>query len=779
MTTGALSGELLAKQPAADGRRVTLLQHSLDVETAAVVLLGPRSRWGRAMRRFFRIRGEEHDRWLLHLRVAALLHDLGKANADFQAAVRHERVEPQTLRHEHLGALILHLPAVRDWLRECRGLDVPVVTAAILSHHLKADGGGEWRWGQPASLGASVELLLGHPDVATLLSRVAELVEAAPPPAMGRLEWRDDAAWGRVRAEGVDAAKEIKRAVRRDPERLALLAGVKAGLIVADAAGSGLVRERHPISDWCEDVANGPPVTPEEIATAVVEPRVEQIERSSGRAFEYHQFQRGAAVLGPRSLMLAPCGSGKTIAAWKWAESQARAHQIGKVIFLYPTRATATEGFRDYVAWAPEGEGTLLSGTARYELEAMSANPSEAMRGKRLTVDEAQERLFALGFWRYRFFSSTVDQFLSFLEHDYRGLCLVPVLADAAVIVDEVHSFDAHLFENLIAFLKTFDVPVLCMTATLPPDRRQKLIEVGLSSYPRAEDMASLHDLEEAERRPRYRIEIATAESARACAVDGWRCGRRVLWVVNQVGRAQRLCGELGEQLGTPPTCYHSAFKLVDRQARHASTVAAFKARERAIAVTTQVCEMSLDLDADILLTELAPVTSLVQRMGRANRHASLPDDGSRARVIVVEPESALPYTREELSAARGFLGELVGSGEVSQRDLAEALERHAPGEALAEGSARFLEGGYFATPGSLRDVDERHATAVLDGDLDRVEGLWRAKRPYDGFLLPVPHRLLKARDTRPAWLPRHLSVAPSERYSTDLGFLVQEAQHS
>src|SRR5262249_10826966 len=192
--------------------------------------------------------------------------------------------------------------------------------------------------------------------------------------------------------------------------------------------------------------------------------------------FRLRPFQEKAAEQGSRVLLLAACAAGKTIAAWKWAEAQARQHKIGRVIFLYPTRGTATEGFRDYVGWAPEAEGGLVHGTSRYELEAMRGNPDEDQpESKYAKLIEDQDRLYALGLWSRRYFSATVDQFLGFIEHSYTGLCLLPALADSAVIIDEVHSFDKRMFDRLIAFLQNFDVPVLCMTATLPPVRRQQL----------------------------------------------------------------------------------------------------------------------------------------------------------------------------------------------------------------------------------------------------------------------------------------------------------------
>src|SRR5262249_62285082 len=135
------------------------------------------------------------------------------------------------------------------------------------------------------------------------------------------------------------------------------------------------------------------------------------------------------------------------------------------------------------------------------------------------------DRLYALGLWSRRYFSATVDQFLGFIEHSYTGLCLLPALADSAVIIDEVHSFDQRMFDCLIAFLKNFEMPVLCMTATLPPVRIKQLRDAGLKLYQASED-AALHKIES---HPRYRLEpVADANVTLEQAVAAYRNGLRV-----------------------------------------------------------------------------------------------------------------------------------------------------------------------------------------------------------------------------------------------------------
>ncbi|MEM9007454.1 MAG: CRISPR-associated helicase Cas3', partial [Cyanobacteria bacterium P01_F01_bin.86] len=395
-------------------------------------------------------------------------------------------------------------------------------------------------------------------------------------------------------------------------------------------------------------------------------------------------------------------------------------------------------------------------------------------------------RLYALGFWSKRFFSATVDQFLSFMEHSYQSLCLLPVLADSAVIIDEVHSFDRSMFDTLISFLNTFHIPVLCMTATLPQSRRDELVKAGLQVFPTVTDRASeaLADLKELEQADRYRLEpLADFSAAFDKAVNAYHEGLRVLWVVNTVDRCLAIGHKLDAALDGDVLTYHSRFRLCDRQQVHARTVAAFAfaegdAPQPAIAVTTQVCEMSLDLDADVLITEIAPVSSLVQRFGRANRHLKRPF----ATLHTYSPPGNLPYQEKELETASAFLASFE-TKRINQLQLATALETYAQSERDADGSSLFLTSGYYAVPGSFRDTDEFAIPCILDSDLDAIEPLMQNRQPYDGFIVNVPHKWAKAwlEDGHPSpeWLPKYLNVVSgdAERYQANRGFINKSSE--
>jgi CRISPR-associated endonuclease/helicase Cas3 len=769
--------QLLAKSPRG-ATTLTLLQHLRDTEQAASELFRDRTRWSRSYLRFFRLTAADYPRFLLNLRLAGLFHDIGKANEDFQAAMAARGFKAQSLRHEHLSALLLCEPTVSSWLEGGVDVDVDVIAAAVLSHHLKAAEDGDWKVLNPKHA-TPTKLLFGDDQVRSALARVADVAGLAPfPGGLPSDRYVDDAwrpAWEALFARARRFDRDIRK---RNPERLKLTLAVKAGLIVSDSVSSGMRREGLDISTWIDGVAHSTALAPDEIDRKILDPRVRQLSRS--KPFRWHRFQERAAALGRRGLLLAACGAGKTLAAWRWASSVSKTEEVARVIFLYPTRGTATEGFRDYVGHAPEGEAALVHGTSAYELAGMMENPPESLQGKNV-VDEADERLFSLGLWNKRFFSATVDQFLGYLEHAYGGLCLLPAFADAAVVFDEIHSYDPRMWNALMTFLDRFDVPVLCMTATLLPSRRE---EIGrhLRAYPTAADMTDLQDLTAAEEHPRYRLAPTTRDAAIEAAVAEVRGGQRVLWVVNTVRRCQELSRTLKAQLGNQVRVdvYHSRFRLEDRQRCHRATVDAFRAPDEgtpapAIAVTTQVCEMSLDLDADVLITEHAPISSMVQRFGRANRHLRR-GNAFRATLLTYPPVSHRPYEKRDLDASSRFLVDLSDTS-VSQRALALGLEKHGLSERNASGSTAFIDGGYFATRGALRDSDDFGAPAILDTDVARFKELAAANAPTDGLVVTVPRKYARRADG--AGLPAWLRVADGARYDAWLGFVTDDGPAS
>jgi CRISPR-associated endonuclease/helicase Cas3 len=94
------------------------------------------------------------------------------------------------------------------------------------------------------------------------------------------------------------------------------------------------------------------------------------------------------------------------------------------------------------------------------------------------------------------------------------------------------------------------------------------------------------------------------------------------------------------------------------------------------ILIATQVAEMSLDLSADLLITDIAPVSSLIQRMGRLNRRATPDKPGEPKPALICQlpaENEVLPYKKEDLKVTATWIQNLLAKNKsLSQRDLAE-----------------------------------------------------------------------------------------------------------
>lgn len=774
----SVSEKILAKSPMS-GREITLSEHVITVRDAAEYLFGSAekpTRLGGEWARFFRLQSSQFRDFLLNLKLAAIFHDLGKANDGFQKAIRKEGT--QAIRHEHLSALLLYSEPMRTWLsgHSNLGVDVEIVIAAVLSHHLKVNDAELGKRLEPGL--ESFRVFTRAPEFLDCLHMASEIIGAEPPDLSGfDRQWSFEVDVDPLkgpRGSFGRSMQNFKRALSNEARRR-LLVAVKAGLLAADSAGSAIVRERQSLGDWILRCFENAPLTEDWIVQKVITPRIKDVESKSGQAFKWHDFQKAADDLGERALLISGCGTGKTLAAWRWIRSQLGRRSASRVIFLYPTRGTATEGFRDYVSWAGGEDAALLHGTAAYDLAGLFENPGDPRHGGDYHV---AERLFALGYWPKRVFSATVDSFLAFMRNQYASLCLLPVLADSVVVVDEVHSFDKSMFSALERFLKFFDIPVLCMTASLPADRLEVLRDgCGLEVFPQRKE--AFEDLKKQAEAPRYQLATVAEEEAEHLAIRAYRDNKKVLWVTNSVRRCQRQALGLRSALGHEASllCYHSRFRLCDRRERHTDVVRGFRrdVKDPMIAVTTQVCEMSLDLDADVLITEIAPVPSLIQRMGRCCREP-IPSSEREGKVFVYAPVDHMPYEKEEVAEGTAFVEAMVKQQRrLTHADLGEYLAQMGVLDPFIEGSYNgFLDGGPYAMSSEeqFRESEDFTVDCVLDDDIEAFLVARQSGNPMaDGLIVPAPKRFAKEN----ARLGRYLREALAAQYDPRFGFLDPE----
>jgi CRISPR-associated endonuclease/helicase Cas3 len=535
------------------------------------------------------------------------------------------------------------------------------------------------------------------------------------------------------------------------------VAAVKACLVAADAAGSTLPRRidaPEQRTAWIRTAFSAIP-TPEQIS---------QIIDLGLSGNELRTFQKAVAEEGGDvTFVKAGCGTGKTLAAYHWARNRCPGRRL---YFCYPTTGTATEGYRDYLFDAERGAGRfgaeLFHGRAQVDLDIILNvdRDVDAQAGAR-EHDEALSRIESLNAWSTPIVSCTVDTVLGLIQNHRRGLYSWPALAGAAFVFDEIHAYDYRLFAALLRFLESVGgVPVLLMTASLPNNRLEAIQKsIGkrgttLSIPRRSEDLRAL------EERPRYRwAGETTTEHPLSAVVAELRCGGKTLWVCNTVDRAIDASVK-AEAEGLSPIVYHSRFRYEDRVKRHAQVIDAFRTDRPALAICTQVAEMSLDLSATLLVTDIAPVSALVQRLGRLNRRARAGDPVKT--FLVVEPVREngkpflAPYDEETYgdwsAASRRWLAQLPRDS-ITQADLATQWEnlQGDESEPVADPSA-WLAGGPTTTVRELRKGSPG-LTVIMERDGKEVRA-GRKRLVEVALPMPPPPEALKWK----TW-PRHNGV--------------------
>jgi CRISPR-associated endonuclease/helicase Cas3 len=267
----------------------------------------------------------------------------------------------------------------------------------------------------------------------------------------------------------------------------------------------------------------------------------------------------------------------------------------------------------------------------------------------------------------------TIDQALLGVLRTRHGFVRLFGLAGKIVVFDEVHAYDTFtstILERLIEWLAALGTTVVLLSATLPRTRRRVLVDAymkGLGAgsrerpseagYPRISIVAErgCSAVSVAPRGPSVTIEIQRVDTdvdrLAQDVVKNLHGGGCVGWICNTVARAQAAYTALARIAGDVPRLLLHARMFPDdrlqRERRLEALLGPTHGRaqrpERCVVVGTQVLEQSLDVDFDLLVSDLAPVDLLLQRAGRLHRHRGRqrPAAHSQPRLWVVHSEGA------------------------------------------------------------------------------------------------------------------------------------------
>lgn len=231
----------------------------------------------------------------------------------------------------------------------------------------------------------------------------------------------------------------------------------------------------------------------------------------------------------------------------------------------------------------------------------------------------------------------TIDQALMAVINVRHSALRTFGLSGKVLILDELHSYDDYtgsLVCELIKQVRRLGGTVMILSATLRSATKEKIFRFPLvkNTYPQItysrddsyEEICVPSDSNK-------NIEIVHCNESLAIqeAIGAALDGCKVLWIENTVADAQNVFSVLSSRLqgtGTDIGLLHSAFLQCDRRNNEKKQLTVFgkgecRGKLGKILVGTQVLEQSLDIDADFMVTKIAPIDMLFQRMGRLWRH--------------------------------------------------------------------------------------------------------------------------------------------------------------
>lgn len=372
----------------------------------------------------------------------------------------------------------------------------------------------------------------------------------------------------------------------------------------------------------------------------------------------------------------APMGEGKTEAAMFAVDRLLEQRIVDNFYIGLPTMATSNAMFKRLVKMLKnqtffDEHSSLVLGTGKRQYNDLFRKciipyPSEG--------DEESENPSALKMCNAFFSDShkrtllanagvgTVDQAMSAVLGGKHHWVKLFGLSSSVLVLDEIHSYDQYMvriLQRLLHYMQVFGSHVILLSATLPTSTKQQLIQAfagethkaikptkntsngGESPYPlithvfrenqifRMQAKACPH-METLEKKIRFKW-TSDSEQVLESLLTFANQGAQICLIVNTVKKAQAFYECLVQDSRSQTIealLFHSRFQLKDRNALEEKVLNTFgkdgkdqRCEKGRILVATQVVEQSLDVDFDVMVSELAPIDLLLQRAGRLHRH--------------------------------------------------------------------------------------------------------------------------------------------------------------
>jgi len=629
-----------------DGKKQTIKEHT-----------GELLRGVRFLKEYYGYKLPTYEEFWDALLLAVVFHDLGKASETFQAKIEGRRVPCKEVPHNFLSASLLD----KNLLRKTKRLERPLREAlyyAVAFHHDR-------------------KLAFGAEDFKSIVAKdLKEKEEKLRAVVFSLLRefGKEDLVEFFAVPDGKKAEKEFDKVkdyflLRRDYRKLkAKFKGKEREAVIL----KGLLHRLD------HSASAGVPVEEKPHANRLV--RLEEYllkKRSKEKKFEFRGFKsfqlKGRELKESSVLLEAPTGSGKTEFALNWLDDD-------KGFYTLPVR-TAVNSMFERLRSVFGTVGLLHGDRALYYL----LNGEEDEEKQELSFSLTELNLST--HLAFPLTVSTADQLFSSV-FKYPGFEKVyATLAYSKTVIDEPQGYTPKTLAAVVKAVeevKELGGQFAVMSATLYPFVKERLVGLGFEEV----DATDLYETSPV----KHRLELLESFDFEVLTrVEG----KSVLIVVNTVRRAVELYLKIKEE-GFPVRLLHSRFVQADRRRLESQIEKEAEKGLPVIWVTTQVAEASLDVDFSVLITEVAPLDAVVQRMGRVNRRGK-----------VINPDFVNVFVLRENSDKKG---------KVYSRDLVslalEGIERW-DGKLVAETAKRELvrelygrENLRVRTPAFLREFD-------------------------------------------------------------------------
>ncbi len=523
------------------------------------------------------------------LKIALAVHDVGKAATGFQKVLRKE-VEKWGHRHEIISAAFASSLSVKD-----------EVLLAVITHHkpLPADGISANKGCLPDE-----EIPIGT-ELTPIWNQIAK-------------EWEQNISAFQVEWEKITATMQrndlnkilklsplsmdkswLRRSkqARRVPFERRLYASILRGILISS-----------------DHLASNTTISIESMPRHIPILKDYSLVNQSLR-----DFQKRAGDVKGHLILRAPTGSGKTLAALLWAQRNQKKN--GRLFYVLPNIASINamyERLRDNFG---DNVGLLHSRAASslYSIFESDNNSSSKLQNQRIATifsHLAREMWFPIRV-------CTPHQILRYSLHGKGWETMLSEFPNSCFIFDEVHAYDPTITGLTVAtakYLTKQDASCLFLSATMPAFLR-KILEKELAPISFLEPSDDPSD-QQIINQKRHAVEIIDGNiiSNIDLIIKEAEKAHSTLVICNHVPTAQKVYEEIKRRIGGA-VLLHSRFCKRDRNKIEQQIIQSLPK----VLVSTQVVEVSLDIDFEQGFSEPAPVDALVQRFGRINRRGKRP----------------------------------------------------------------------------------------------------------------------------------------------------------